>query len=355
MGGNLQRAPLTHQFLAVLTLISGLYGCRDPIKVRWSYSFETQARSSPKVTPNYLAVGLQDGLAILGLDGTKTCVFNDSGEVVAAPAISGERIGFGSLDHHFYAIDSRCSLLWKYEAGARLKSAVDARSDLFVASDLEGKTIALEADTGKLRWEHRAALASEIAAPRIAGDEVLLALADGTVVILELETGKLLGSIALEASVVGSVQVRGGHLFIATSDGAVLSVARATKTLRWRAALPSPPVAEPTVHGQYLAVISSDRMLHVLDAESGKSRWSRPLKGLPRSSPTLSGDVVVVPEGWGAGGVSAHELESGKGFGKFSTAGDVIGEVPSWRGRHYAISTEGTVYALRVQVAAPDR
>ena len=93
-----------------------LAACSDSIKLEWKYEIGTRSVSTPLVTDDFIAMGSEQGVYIVSLDGEQKCFFDAHGEVISAPKTDGKLIFFGSTNYIFYAIEPTCSEKWKFDS-----------------------------------------------------------------------------------------------------------------------------------------------------------------------------------------------------------------------------------------------
>jgi outer membrane protein assembly factor BamB len=117
--------------------------------------------------------------------------------------------------------------------------------------------------------------------PVSAGDAVLAASADGTVLRVDAKTGQVIWRQSLPHSLVAGIGSDGDTAVVAARDGSLIALDSTGKT-RWSVALGTEVVTVPAA-GQGLVVVrSSDNRVSAFELDSGKRRWT-----LQRQAPTL--------------------------------------------------------------------
>jgi outer membrane protein assembly factor BamB len=158
------------------------------------------------------------------------------------------------------------------EAELRLALALALDGDTLYAASREGEVAAIDAATGRTKWEHDAK-----------GD---------------LSAGPGVGP---------------GLVAVGTSDGAIIALDKTGKRL-WRVKVNGEVLAAPLVTSDRVIVRTVDGRLRSLDATDGKELWSAE-EPVPRLSlrgtapPVLAGDTVFA--GFDSGKVIAYALGSG--------------------------------------------
>jgi outer membrane protein assembly factor BamB len=81
------------------------------------------------------------------------------GELYSSPALSGDRVVFGSADGHVYCLGLDGHLLWKYATFARISASPCITSDgVVLLGAKNGKLYALDLATGERIWSYRTEL-----------------------------------------------------------------------------------------------------------------------------------------------------------------------------------------------------
>lgn len=224
----------------------------------------------------------------------------------------------------------------------------------------EAELQALDVTSGGIRW-HRALEAPPVAPAALAGDLVIVPLADGHLVAHDL-AGSPVWRHLLGRPVRHPVASDGEDLLAAAlDDGHVVGLDRASGATRWTTALPGvlgPPVitadrvfvgssdnffyALRAADGRLLwrwrtggdvvgatgeaglvYVVSLDNVLRALEADRGHQRWMQALSGRPAFAPVAARGVLVV------GGISpridAVQQETGDDAGTFTAPEELMG------------------------------
>jgi len=184
-----------------------------------------------------------------------------------------------------------------------------------------GRATMLRAATGELLWT-RSLGADTRGQPVAAGRQVYLALRDGRVAALALETGRPLWEAKLPAEAT-TLHPLGDRLFVGGSDRFFycLSADRGKRKWRWRTG--ASIVGATAVDAVRVYFVSLDNVLRALGRTGGDQRWKSPVPHRPTGGPFLIGRLLLVP------GMSselpAFRLEDGKPAGIVKLAGEVPG------------------------------
>jgi outer membrane protein assembly factor BamB len=224
-----------------------------------------------------------------------------------------------------------------------------------------GRTHALDARTGRLRWVHRTGPNAFVLA--VGAGQVVVAPQYGPLIGLELATGRERWRRGLaEGQGPEAGTIAGDTLFVGTSFGAegavdppvVYGVDLATGATRWRTVLdPGTDLqwGAPVLAGGLVLVadtLSHDGSapashLHALDAASGRLRWAAdlhaPTQGFFAQRPVVDGDLVYLPTA--SGMLLAVDTRSGREVWRDESGFPVLAGVRA--GRVIALVNDGVV------------
>ena len=190
---------------------------RGPVAAHPDYVFAASAAtvraSDPGVTPSLLAVRRAD----------RSRAWEIPVDACTAPVVMGEMVAVvspGGISAHDVHRGER-QWLASLERPACLDLAVAGDRLLAVDGD---RTVAAVSDTGQLLWT-RELSATIVAAPTVAGDTLLAPLHDGTVVALDITTGEVAWTVDVGATPASSVVVAlDGRLVLLTRSGELLAL-----------------------------------------------------------------------------------------------------------------------------------
>ncbi|MCA9618195.1 MAG: PQQ-binding-like beta-propeller repeat protein [Myxococcales bacterium] len=351
---------------------------------------ESYERGKPSVDAAHLRVfvGSSDhGLYALNAGNLETLWrFETAGGVQSEPLYSlvDDSVYFGSNDGAIYklrAADGR--MLWRFASNAEVTRApVLHRGTLFVVN-ANDTLIAIDPQTGKMRWyRHRPPAAgmeiSGYAGPAVADGRVFAAYSDGIVMAYRLDNGAEAwpGPVDLAAD---AEEVAGGDelryldvdttpvvgkvgdtdaIFVASYEGGVYAldarsggrlwvndgISGVTELLGWSA--PARPVAGAASNKTHHVLIASSGLsgLWGLDPATGEELWRRdvPTGGITQAEPWMGALLVGTTR---HGLFLVHPLDGGVIDGLHS--GGAFAAAPSAHGRHaFALSNEGVLFGL---------
>lgn len=130
-------------------------------------------------------------------------------------------------------------------------------------------------------------------APVAVGNSVWAAAQDGTVVRLDLESGRQLWRVSAGKPLTAGVGTDGTLAVVVARDGTVLAY-DADGQPKWATPIGTEVVTAPAVGGDTVLLRTSDNRIIAFDADSGKRRWT-----FQRQNPTLvlrqSGGFAMAP------------------------------------------------------------
>jgi len=104
--------------------------------------------------------------------------------------------------------------------------------------------------------------------PGIIGDEAYAASADGSLVKIDLKTGKTIWKINTGEKLSGGVGVGVNEVTVGTSTGLLIAYDLNAKLL-WKTRLSSQILSAPTIHEGLVIVRTSDNLIHGINAKDG--------------------------------------------------------------------------------------
>ena len=264
-------------------------------------------------------VGLGGGLVLLGsADGAVIALSAEngeqlwtsalSGEVLAPPQTDGRRVYVQTFDGYVVALDVETGAeLWSFSGGVpvltlRGTSTPLLHNDLVIAGLASGKLVALEASTGRLRWEQRIAIPTgsteierlvDIDGNLLIHNGVLYAVSyQGRVAALDPSSGNRMWN--RDASSYVGVAAGFSNIYVVGHTGSVTAFAANGQGVRWeQTVLTRRRLTAPTTWGSYVAVGDFEGYLHLLSQVDGHlvARTRVDSSGL-RAPLLLSGDLL---------------------------------------------------------------
>jgi outer membrane protein assembly factor BamB len=327
--------------------------------------------STPAVAGDLLLVGSCNSM-VRGLDrrtGRVRWEYNTSPEAPASfhgdPLVVGDTFLIGTDgpgDDGIHAFDwVHGSLRWTAHAPLHDDGTPGVASDIQVvdgrvyATSLADELLCLDLADGRLLWSHRTEFRTRgrilNATPAIVGRVVVLGGRDGTAYGLEAREGKLLWKNRLGASITTSVCAADSGVVMGTEDGTLHLLDAETGAVQHRLELnkvPSGPIVE--VNGRLLVCTDwlwRSSELVCVDSVLSRTVWRlHPPTGTVWSTPrpyVYDGRLFLGTTG---GQVSEYAIEDGRWLRSTRLSG-VIRGIRLADGILYVGSQAGTIHALR--------
>jgi outer membrane protein assembly factor BamB len=341
------------------------------VHVRWRV--ELHAHQLFEARPEECAVGVVAGgrLVIGSRAGSMVGVSTANGHIDWATAATGGidsearldpehgQVYMGADDGSFYAIEPATGRIrWTYRA----KGAIDERAELggdtvYLASSAD-QVIALDARTGKWRWQYDRETPDGFTihgygGPRLHGNQLLEGFADGFLVSLQISNGEVAWAHGLAGTSeqfvdVDSTPVLDGQTVLAASySGGVYALDLKDGATRWRA--PIEGVGPLSLIDGRIYFASPRSGLHALAKQDGQILWRQ---GLPdagdMTAPQAVGRFLVFSGS--RGGLFVVEPATGRLLEVFNPGNGVCagGTYDPATQRFYLLSNGGTLYALDI-------
>ena len=131
----------------------------------------------------------------------------------------------------------------------------------------------------------------------VAGNGVAVASDDGTVALLDAQTGREVWRLALKTPIAAGVGSDGKVLAVVTKDNEVIAM-QAGREL-WRQKITAQAFTAPFVAGERVFVLAADRSVNAFDGQTGRKLWTQQRSSEPlvlrQSGVMLAvGDTLVV-------------------------------------------------------------
>jgi len=151
--------------------------------------------------------------------------------------------------------------------------------------------------------------------PDAEGGKIYAAAADGTITVLEDETGRVASRIETKKPLSGGVEVGASKILVGTTKGEVLAFDPTSGKQVWTSSVAGEVIASPAISRKVAVVRTSDGRIFGLSVDDGRRLWvfQRPAPSLLLRSETgvlaVGGDVLA---GYANGKLIALDLEDGK-------------------------------------------
>lgn len=340
------------------------------VHVRWRTEIHAHKLFQPQ--PEECASGALAGdrLVIGSRAGSVVGVQVDTGHVDWATAVSGGvdsearfdaargQVYVGADDGSFYAMDAQNGhVRWTYHAKGAVERAAEVGGDAVYLATAADRVIALDAVTGKWRWQYERETPDGFtihgySGPSFRQNQVLAGFSDGYLVSLQAATGEVVWAKSLAAAsdqfvdVDSTPVVAGDALYAASYSGGVYGLDAKDGSTRWRLA---------TEGAGQLSLI--DGTLYFAAPRQGLSAVSKAGQILWRQGLAEAGDLTA-PLALGhflvfsgsRGGLFVVDARDGDLLEIFNPGEGICASatLDPRGGRIYVLSNGGTLYALDV-------
>ncbi len=244
------------------------------------------------------------------LDGQQVWRHFAGAPVLSKPVVLDGSVYVSALDGTVWALDSATGeVRWLYtHPGDRTREselelygapAPVPSDDLLLAGFHDGLLVALERDSGVVRWESRVGegrYPDVIAEPLVAGDDVYVGGFSTPFTAVDLHTQNMRWS--LDFGIASPPTVNERTLFVPGADGKLRALDRLTGSITWEwDSDTAGAITQPQATPAGLLVASSDGGLWLVDAQSGQTSWTyddgRMLNGVS-TAPVIDGRQVLL-------------------------------------------------------------
>jgi outer membrane protein assembly factor BamB len=321
----------------------------DKLDILWEFNAKNSVEGAAVIADGVVYVGSSDkNLYALDLKTGAKRWTTPLGIITASPGINGDRVYIGDADGKFYCLDrSNGKVLWTFDDN-------DQTGQITAAPNFDGDNVLIPTHnstlycldkSGKKIWDFR------IEGPIYGGVAVtdgktFLAGCDSLMHVLDVKTGKELGSVDLKGQSGAASAVLDGHLYVGTMSNQVLSINLKTLRIDWEFEAPKrkqPFYASAAVEKDLVVIGSRDDKVWAIDRMTGKRKWDFLTDNKVDGSAVIVGDRIIV----GSYDKKLYILDrQGKKVADFELDGAVMGSAAVADGRVVIGTEKGTVYCL---------
>ena len=273
------------------------------LNLDWTFNTGEFLKSSPVVSEDLAFVGSESGniFAISVSQGKEKWKFKTTMEIEAPPLVHNGVVYIGSTDGFLYALDKNSGkLFWKYETGGEIMGAAnqadrpDSNDSVIIIGSYDNFVHCVNAETGEKIWKFETQNYVN-GVPTIYNQKyVVFGGCDSVLYIVDLENGKLVRSVEVEAPIAGSVSVSDGVGYVGNMERAVMAFDLKTGNVVWNYRHKNfPYFSSPAVTPDQVLIGGRDKGLHCINRISGKQTWRFSARGRIDSSPVVCNDKVV--------------------------------------------------------------
>ncbi|MGH2627909.1 MAG: PQQ-binding-like beta-propeller repeat protein, partial [Anaerolineales bacterium] len=254
---------------------------------------------------------------------------------------------------HVYAVDLASGQeIWRFPAEPDRTASFYAPplvtgGGLVIVGGYHRVIYALGAEDGRLACQYRGAGDRVIGAAALAGDLVLVPVADGTLHALRLSDGQMAWTFKAGAGLWSAPLVEGEQAFVASLDHHLYAIRLSDGQTVWDVDLGSALVDTPSLVGGLLLVGTFDQRLVAFEPGRSEPVWTMATEGRVWGNPAAAdgqayfGDV--------AGVLYAFDPATGRELWRFTQPNPVVPTPAVDDGRVFFVTQAGEVYARGVE------
>jgi outer membrane protein assembly factor BamB len=181
-------------------------------------------------------------------------------------------------------------LLWSYETGDSTDSSAAIADGIVYVGVGNGDLIALELNSGKVRWKYSTGSLIGESSPAVHAGAVYVGDLDGTLHAVAVRDGRRLWSYRTEAEIKSSPVVAEGLVLIGSYDTFLYALDPRSGELRWRLQTGGPVHATPAVQDGLVFVAGCDEVFRAIRVADGTQAYEIAAGAYTGASPVLAGD-----------------------------------------------------------------
>ena len=167
--------------------------------------------------------------------------------------------------------------LWARAMGSYMEYPPSYCDGQLYVNTFGGRTVALDAQTGKILWSQGGA-AAKASTPAIAGQRLIVTSHDGTVTAFDRENGHRLWQLRTNAKVESSPVALGNTVYFGVTNGRLFAVNVATGSVRWAYNTGGRINSSPSVWGNRICISTYAGSILCLNRTNGTKLWSKYFK-----------------------------------------------------------------------------
>ena len=323
----------------------------DKLEITWEQRLEKGFyQASPIVVGNSVYIGSsEEGMKTFDLKtGEPKWGFPIANEIIAPAAYFDGLILVGDAGGTLYALDAESGeKKWSFDTKGTIDNSpnIDAQTRRVIMGSQYGTLFALKAETGEKVWEYKTD--DQIRCfPSIAGRYCFVAGCDTHLHVVDLDTGKGVCRIPLDAPTGSTPLISGDFAFVGTEGNEFLGIDwKKEKKVIWRFPMKQ-AVRSPAAYRDGTVIFGGmDKTVYALDARTGDERWKFAAKGRIEGGAVIIGDRVYVPSMDSL--LYILDFRSGKKVGASELSGKLCTSPAVVSGGIVISADDGTLFCLR--------
>jgi outer membrane protein assembly factor BamB len=185
---------------------------------------------------------------------------------------------------------------WTYDAGESVESSAAIADGVVYVGSTKGELLALDLETGKLRWKYATGPNGFIgeSSPAVHDGAVFVGDLAGTVHAVSAADGKKLWTFATDGEVKSSPVVVDDLVVIGSYDTHLYALDRRSGKVRWKVQTDGPVHATAAVHNGLVYIAGCDERFRAVRATDGKVMFEIALGSYTGASTAIDGERAFV-------------------------------------------------------------
>ena len=183
-------------------------------------------------------------------------------------------------------------LLWTYEAGDSIESSAAIVDGAVYVGSMTADLLALDLETGKLRWKYHVQDGIEESSPTVHDGVVYAGDLSGVMHAVNAPDGKSVWKLKTDAEVKSSPVVVGDRLLFGSYDGNLYCVAARTGSVHWKFTTSSYVHCTPGVSEGLTFIAGCDEIFRAIRVTDGKEVFHISSGGYNAASPAIAGKTA---------------------------------------------------------------
>jgi outer membrane protein assembly factor BamB len=324
-------------------------GNQFQLKIAWEQRLEKgDFRGTPITFGNTVFIGSSDeGMCAFDVEtGKPKWKSNITEEMIAPAAFFDGLIFVGDVRGTLYALNADTGKeQWTFPAKGTIDNSpnIDSQTKRVLVGSQHGTLFALEAATGKLVWEYKTE--DQIRCfPSMMERRCFVAGCDTYLHVVDLDTGKGIHRIPLEAPTGSTPLLAGDMVYVGTEGNEFLAIDWKKEKIVWRLSMRQAVRAPAAYRDGTVIVGGMDKTVYALDAKTGKERWTFNTKGRIEGGAVIDGNRVYVPSADSS--LYVLGFQDGKRLGSVELPGKLSASPAFAANRIFIATEEGVLVCL---------
>jgi outer membrane protein assembly factor BamB len=187
-------------------------------------------------------------------------------------------------------------LKWTYEAGESIESSAAIADGAVYVGSSKGELIAIDLETGTLRWKYATGEAGFIgeSSPAVTADTVFIGDLAGVLHAVAVADGRRLWAFKADDEIRSSPVVVNDLVLIGSYDTYLYALEQKTGRVRWKLQTDGPVHATPAVHNGVIYVGGCDEQFRAVRVSDGKTLFALPIGSNMGASSAIEGERAYV-------------------------------------------------------------